>query len=189
MKITKLLLPACLLLACTQAATADLITNGGFETGNFTGWSVSDDPYDNTTVEKASSDPNNLVIPFSGEYVARLGTFDVDGTLSQTIADAAGQPYQLSMWLKSDGNTPNDFNISWNGTTIYSQTDIPVLNYFNIALNVTGTGTDTLLIGERNDIGYLYLDNVSLNSVPTPGTFALLGMGLAGLAYLQCKKS
>lgn len=187
MKNTKLNLTAILFLACSQTATADLITNGGFETGNFTGWTVSDDPYDNTTVEKASSDPNNLVIPFSGEYVARLGTADMDGTLSQTIVDAAGQPYQLSMWLKSDGNTPNDFNVSWNGNTIYSQTNIPVSDYFNIALNVTSTGTDTLLIGERNDAGYLYLDNVSLNSVPLPGTFALLGLSLAGLAYLQRK--
>ncbi len=44
------------------------LKNPGFETGDFTGWTVSEN-YDNVTVEMA----DNYTMPFTGMYMARLG--------------------------------------------------------------------------------------------------------------------
>jgi hypothetical protein len=148
-----------LLALGAQPAKANLIVNGGFETGDFSGWTVS---ADSTGVGPAFY----VFVPNSGTYFAFLGNIGGLGTLSQTVSDTAGQVYTLSMYLSSDGATPNEFKIQWNGTTLYDQTDLPNTSpsYNLLTFTVQGTGTDTLTLSERDDPGYLALDDVSLNS-------------------------
>ena len=127
----------------STAAQADLITNGGFETGNFNGWTV------NSNAIFVATGGFNGQNPHSGTFWAALGNISSVypfGTLSQTVADITGQAYLLSYLLQSDGETPNYFSASWNGTTLAGSvlTNVGVTGYNNYQFTVTGTGSDTL---------------------------------------------
>jgi hypothetical protein len=190
MKRTTLILAALALLSGWPGqAQADLILNGGFETGNFTDWTTNGAP--SLVVE-----PNGYAgIPsHSGDYDALFGSNGAfPGVISQTVADTSGANYSLQMWLWSDGGgnnagTPNDeFKIAWNGTTISDMINIPAQPYTLLSLTVVGTGSDTLtLTGFDNgdNPGALGLDDVSLNpataAAPEPSSLAVAGIGILG---------
>ncbi len=172
------------LLMASSAAQADLVTNGGFETGDFTGWTVTNDNLSFVY----SSDP--LYGPHGGTYEALLGAYGTDGTLSQTVSDVAGQTLHLVYWIASDGSAPNDFSATWNGSVIAGSalSDIAKSGYVEYTFNVLATGSDILAFNERNDSGFLSLDDVSLTAVPEPGTLALLGVGLAGFGAFRRRR-
>src|ERR1700720_2962597 len=71
--------------ALATPASADLITNGGFETGDFSGWTVVAGA---TFVSCGSFDGFTA---HSGSCWAALGAVGGDGTLSQTFSDTAGK--------------------------------------------------------------------------------------------------
>jgi PKD repeat protein len=140
-----------------------LVENGGFETGDFTGWDLfGGDPPDNfvTNIE-------NGIYPYAGDYFAVLGATNLT-YLSQTLSTIAGQPYLLSLWLNSpDGLTPNAFQVSWNGTTLFSQSNLPASSgWTNLQFKVSATGTNTVLEFGFLDIpSFLGLDEISVYPV------------------------
>ena len=185
MKTQKIIVGAALAaLVATGAQAANLLVNGGFETGDFTGWTVNV----NNTGVTSSFDGE---VPHSGNYFAYLGDTDTTypfGTLSQTVADVSGQNLTLSYWLESDGQLPNYFDANWNGTLVAGSalTNVPDQrpNYVEYTFNVVGTGSDTLLFHEQNIPAYWALDDVSLTAgVPEPATWALLMIGLGAIGY------
>jgi PKD repeat protein len=138
-----------------------LILNGGFETGDFTGWTLAGNP-SYTFVDNGSV---TGITPYSGSYEAALGATNSLGYLSQTLVTTAGTPYLLSLWLDSpDGLTPNEFLVSWNGNTLFNETNIPALGWTNLQFLVTATGSSTVLeFGFRDDPTYLCLDDISVS--------------------------
>jgi hypothetical protein len=144
-----------------------LIQNGGFETGNWTGWTLSNDSIslvdNNGSISKIS--------PHSGSYLAALGAGNSLGSLSQTLQTVATQSYLLSLWLNNPGkfgNTQNEFSVSWNGNTLFDQSNMPSTGgWTNLQFIVTATSNSTVLqFGERDDPWYLGLDDVSLEPIP-----------------------
>lgn len=90
-----------------EVPSAELVTNGGFETGDFTGWTLSGD----TTNEGV-----NMASASSGMYGAFFGpsTPGLSHDLTQNINTTAGSLYDLSFRLTG----PGTIFISWNGTII-----------------------------------------------------------------------
>jgi hypothetical protein len=154
--------------------------NGGFETGDFTAWTLTGDAGTDDYVTTGVSD----VSPHSGTYFAALGEVSVQAYLSQMLPTSASQKYLLSLWLNnplsatnSSGrrhpvivtNNPNEFSVSWNGSTLYDKQNFGVLDWTNLQFVVTATGGSTVLqIGGRDDNSYLGLDDVSVTPVYAP---------------------
>lgn len=109
------LLTAIAALAVTGAARADeLIVNGGFETGDLTGWTVgAAGPYENgfyvssSTTPPVGSDPNTVAGPASGTYYA-IGDEHGPGYsyLAQTFTTSAGSTDDLSFSMFVDNYNP-----------------------------------------------------------------------------------
>ena len=70
----------------------------------------------------------------------------------------------ISLWLDSpDGIAPNEFQVSWNNSTVFDQKNIPAIGWTNLQLDVTATNTfASLQIGFRDDQGFLGLDDIQV---------------------------
>jgi hypothetical protein len=142
----------------------NIISNGGFETGDFRGW---------TLAAAATLVTNRTGYVHGGTRSALLGQEGSLGYLVQTLPTQAGQTYQLSLWLANPKNnlnpSPNQFSILWEGNTIYDRMDIPFTNWMNLRFTVTATANGSRLqFGFRDDPFYLALDDVTLRPVPAP---------------------
>jgi MYXO-CTERM domain-containing protein len=181
------LVAVCGLLCTAGSARADYIVNGGFETGDFTGWTVN---ANSTAVESSFAG----YLPNSGSFFAALGNVGLPlGTLSQTFTDTPGQTLIISMYLASNGTTPNEFKVIFDGVTLSDQFNITPQGYTLLSYTVTATGTDTLTLGERNDPNYLALDDVSVNpsnvsATPAPPSAVLLAIGGVGLLGTRLRR-
>ena len=166
-------------MTVSGAQAAELVTNGGFETGDFTGWATGGTSFPIYTVTNPVQE---------GVYAAQIAGFlssigsPAENTLTQVIATALGQSYDLSFWYYQDDRTPNGLNVIWNGLSVYSATDESFAGYKHITTSVIGSGSDSLVFKAYNDPAFTYLDNVSVSAVPEPMTWALMigGFGMAG---------
>src|SRR6266568_3514952 len=152
------------------------VQNGGFESGTFTNWMQSGN-LDGTDVV---TDTNYV---HSGTYGAQFGPAGSLGFISQMLATTPGASYVLSFSLGSpDGLTPNEFLVSWNGATLFDQTNLPAIGWTNLQFSVTATGSTAIVqFGFQDDPTYLSLDDISLappvsvqfTASPTNGTVPL----------------
>jgi hypothetical protein len=160
-------------------AGTNLVTNGSFETGDFTGWTVGG----NTGFSGVTSGPliPQVIGAADGLDYAYFGAEGSDITLSQTLSDTSGQTYFLRFDFSSDGFTPNDFSATWDGTTVFGVVDSSATGgWEDLTFKVVGTGSDTLEFFARNDPGYQLLDGVFVGA-PEPAAWALMLAGFAGL--------
>jgi hypothetical protein len=148
------LLPIVFLAVAGNAAASNIVTNGSFETGDFSGWTQS-------------VNTGSVFVGWSGTfgrscqdglYCAFLGPVGSDETLSQTVSDVPGTDYTFSFWLGAVGDDPSDFSASWDaGTPLLSVTD-PIIGslWTQYSYTVTGTGSDTIQFAFRDDPQYIY---------------------------------
>lgn len=162
-----------------------LVQNGGFEIGNFDSWTLAGTNVPSVVASGGSQPPD----VYAGSWGARLSNSGSLGYLSQTVPTVAGKTYLLSCWLNSSVNpnppkktTPNQFLVSWNGTTIFNQSNIGAIGWTNLQFIVSATGSSTpLQFGFRDDPWALGLDEITLQPIVSP---AILGVTKTNRAVL-----
>jgi len=191
----------------TGTSLADMV-NGGFETGDFTGWTTFVPPDASATVETSHGEvggqPPPSWTPTEGIYFALLKT-DGPGnlcTLSQSFGAQAGEVLGFDYFFDwgdyhdyddqsygrlydSSGALVNEFFHWGAGGTLMGD------NYSNVgwspqSYTFTTGGTYTLEFGIANQLdsdlaSYMGVDNVSVVPAPAAVLLGLLGMSVAGL--------
>lgn len=182
-------------LGASAHADTNLIANGGFETGDFTGFTQINNADGDTFV--ANSGFNAY---FSdGNYFAAFGEPGPDfAGIEQTVAVTPGDTYQLSFELASDGQSPNEFEVtaSSQATPLVDETNTDTSSVFQTqTYDITPTGSSLTLQFLATDApSYLGLDDVSLTDIspaaatgtPTPTAFGGGAILLAGV--LLCRR-
>ncbi len=167
-------------MGSAPAFATEYLTNGGFETGDLTGWTPGGN------FEFTQVDPSGTIYSAqAGNYYVDAGPIGSDGTLSQTFTDVAGQTLDVSGWVIGNGMSPSDVNFSFDGTTYVSINPVPDQGWTEYSFTVTATGKDTFTVGFRNDPSYDGLDSfsVSASAVPEASTWAMMLAGFAGLGF------
>lgn len=178
-----------LLLLAGFASAQNLINNPGFETGNFSSWTVTNAPSGSLlTVIPTMAGP--MGTGGSGNFIARFGATNMqDDQLSQTFATLAGQTYTVSWFVRfADTTSPpdnNHFRVTFGGNQLGPNLSgvIPSFGTFTFN-NVMATSNSTTLSFFGFGRAGIYLDDVSvtLNPVPETGsTILLLGGACAAL--------
>ena len=154
-------LAAALFAVVGPAHATEFLQNGSFETGDFTGWSLTD-PSGLTTVE-----------PTTIGYGAESGNFYVfaeppssaPGILSQTFSDMAGAQLKVSGWAIGDTfNLPNNLGAVFyffDGALLGSP-DLSSGKWTESVFSAVATGSDTFSIQFANDNSANGLDNFSV---------------------------
>jgi hypothetical protein len=192
MRVKTLLVIAALVLFVSVAPMTfaqNLLVNGSFETGDFTGWNQ-------TGLEEVVS---GAFAYYSGAedgaYYSVWGNIGSDGSISQSFTDVAGQHYTFSFWFAANGDNPSDFSAYWDGTQLLSlsnpSTGAAWTEYTFTGL--VGTGSDTITFNGRDDPSWMALDNISVTpqtggTVPEPSSLLLLGSGVLGLGGVIRRK-
>lgn len=140
-------------------AAANIVVNSGFETGTFSGWTLSGSTVFTSISGGASAQ--------SGKFGVLTGPFGSWGFLSQTLATVPGTAYQLEYWLTNHHSGPNAFQVSWGGAVVGTRlTNVTAFGYTRfVVADLVATSTSTLLtFGFQHEPSFFSLDNVSVTA-------------------------
>ena len=181
-----------------DAIAGNLVANCGFETGDFTGWTVSGNNVNPGGVYYGVDGFDS----HSGNYGAYMSQNFMNGettvNLGQTLSTVAGAQYQVTFWVEQDtaptlGYT-HTFSATWNGvTTMLSLTPtvsspgaVGVWTEYTFTETATSAST-ALLFAFLNDDSYWSFDDVSVVLLPEPPAGVLAGTALFALLLLRRK--
>jgi hypothetical protein len=141
-------------MAICATGRAQIIVNGDFETGDFTGWTEFGDIQFNGVW---NGEPHGGV--YSG-YFGPLAT----GGIRQHLTAAAGDRLIVKFWLVSElGDIPNSCLVTLDGQTVASVTDFTSLTYQQFTATITVTQASPELVFTFSDPpDYLDLDDVEV---------------------------
>jgi hypothetical protein len=150
-----------------------MVSNGGFEAGDFTGWTqVGNSDFNGVTCPGVGSVPE-------GSCEAFFSPIGSTGGIQQTLNTVVGQNVDISFDYISDG-TPGYFEVDFGGQVLLALTDAPATSQtYSFSTIATSASTDLTFLFQ-DDSGIMMVDNV-IAAVPEPTNVALMGIGLVGL--------
>jgi hypothetical protein len=173
--MTKITLVVAALGVGSQAsATVNLVTNGSFETGDFSGWTQSGTPLSSGVIQHfAGFDPTD------GDYQAYFSELGSLGGISQSLATVAGGNYSISFDLANLGGTPSEYFVQFGSTVLAQEVDPSDFPYTRFSFTVTAaSNSSNLSFSIQQDPSWMLLDNISVTAVPEPGEWAMLMTGI-----------
>ncbi|MEH2614482.1 carbohydrate binding domain-containing protein [Bradyrhizobium sp. AZCC 1693] len=189
------------------ASQANVLLNGGFESGNFTNWTVNlgtsypqvviayNQPGDYPTGAFGEPIPT---APNGGNYGAYFVSDTATQSISQSISLTQGQNYQVSFEVYSPNNgrnNPFDATLQSNvdgvlsplftaktlasGWTLYSAIFAASAGPYTFSLNFHGQGVPA---------ADFVVDNATVAAVPEASTWAMMILGFVGVGFLAYRR-
>lgn len=182
MSIKKLALLAFAALSISAAQAANIVINGDFES-SLTGWSTFTHSDGNVGTGVQSD------APYSGSSYFFGYDNEGGGSLQQILATSVGGIYQISFAFDTSGSVPpNALSVSVGDLNQALALTQNSWNVFNGSFTATSaTTTLSFLFATVPGTGTIFVDAVNVEqsgAVPEPGSMALVGLGLAAIAFL-----
>ena len=201
------------LLSTGTSEAASIVTNGDFETGNLSGWTVDagNDPshspivigYNNTFGFPNGAYGESVPTPINGmNFGAYFSADTAPQSISQTVSLTANTPYTLSfdIYAPQNGrNNPFDASLfaTLNGSAISQVFSADSLTdgweYYSTTFIPTAASYYDFALdfkGDGNMAADFVVDNVSIadnvsltTAIPEPSTWAMMILGFAGLGF------
>jgi len=147
-----------------------MVENGGFETGDFTGWTLMGDTITwNAICNVVATAADFPGVVHSGNFGAFLHQSWPPATLAQTLATVPGQLYQVSFWLDNpECGSGQQFSAYWDGTELLNLCEPPAFAWSNFQWVVLAQDTNAAVeFVAENDSQYFGFDDVTVTPVPT----------------------
>ncbi|QHO78449.1 hypothetical protein ACH79_43540 [Bradyrhizobium sp. CCBAU 051011] len=189
------------------ASQANVLLNGGFESGDFTNWTVNlGTSYPQVVI--AYNQPGGYptgafgepipTAPNGGTYGAYFVSDTATQSISQSISLTQGQHYQVSFQVYSPNNgrnNPFDATLQSNvdgvlsplftaktlasGWTLYSAIFAASAGPYTFSLNFHGQGIPA---------ADFVVDNATVAAVPEASTWAMMILGFVGVGFLAYRR-
>jgi hypothetical protein len=178
---------------------ANVVSNPGFETGDFTSWTQFGDTFFDSVGSGAEH---------TGTFGASFGAVDSVSGIFQDVTVDANSTYNVDFWLRNLGDVnlgegeASSFEVLFDGVSLTSLSNSAAFGYqfFHFTAATDNDNTARLEFRFRHDPSFWNLDDVCADNarngacstptdVPEPAGMALFGFAVAGLAALRRRRA
>jgi hypothetical protein len=143
-------------------------TNGGFETGDFTGWTTGG----NFSITAVYTGSFAGFTPHGGAHASYWGSITTDASIQQTIGANAGDTVTIGFWYGIAGGGSNDhFLATFDGQTLFevnNDTGHTTWTQFTFGPIIVSANNPVLSFASHNNPSYDVLDDITVCITPAP---------------------